>query len=64
MSDSPAGINKYEPQKKYDKTHTMQLKLKLNLSTDADIIEWLESLDNKQGTIKEIIRNHINSPSD
>ena len=60
MSDSLTGRNKYEPQTRYDKNNTVQLKLKLNQKTDADILEWLESLDNKQGTIKAIIREHIN----
>lgn len=40
----------------WDRTNTTQLKIKLNNNTDRDIIEWLASLDNKQGTIKDIIR--------
>lgn len=51
--------SKYEAQIRYDKKNTTQLMLKLNLNTDADIIEWLKSLDNKQGTIKRIIRDYI-----
>ena len=45
---------------KYDAKNTVQVKLKLNSKTDADIIEKLESVDNKQGFIKELIRNTIN----
>ena len=43
----------------YDKKHTKQIKLKLNLRTDADILEQLESLPNKQGYIKSLIRKDI-----
>ena len=44
---------------KYDANNTIQIKLKLNKKTDADIIERLESIGNKQGYIKEIIRADI-----
>lgn len=44
---------------KYDKAHTRQFKLKLNIKTDADVIERLEAVDNVQGYIKELIRNDI-----
>ena len=64
MSDTLTGRKKYAPQSKYDKSHTTQINLKLNLTTDADILEWLDRLDNKQGTIKEIIRKHLSDPSD
>ena len=50
---------KYGPQEKYQKENITRVVLKLNKKTDADILEWLEGLDNKQGTIKEIIRSHI-----
>ncbi len=41
----------------WDKENTTQLKIKLNNRTDRDIIDWLGEIDNKQGTIKELIRN-------
>ena len=44
---------------KYDAKATMQVKMKLNLTTDADIIEKLSSVDNKQGYIKSLIRADI-----
>ena len=44
---------------KYDAKATMQLKMKLNKTTDADIIEKLESIGNKQGYIKALIRADI-----
>lgn len=44
---------------KYDATHTRQIKMKLNLETDADILAWLDRQPNKQGAIKEAIRDKI-----
>lgn len=41
--------------KKYDKTHTKQYHLKLNVNTDARIIDWLDHVDNVQGYIKSLI---------
>lgn len=53
MADCPSKIN-------YDKTHTKQFVMKLNINTDSDIIAKLESVGNKQGYIKELIRKDIN----
>lgn len=47
-------------QAKYDAKATKQIKFKFNLTTDADILEKLDSVDNKQGYIKELIRADIN----
>ena len=44
---------------KYDKTHTTQFILKLNNKTDADIIEQLKEVENRQGYIKKLIREDI-----
>lgn len=44
---------------KYDKANTVQVKIKLNLKTDSDILEALERSGNKQGYIKELIRNDL-----
>lgn len=41
---------------KWDMEHTRQIKLKLNLKTDADILAKLDSVKSKQGYIKELIR--------
>ena len=46
-------------QLKYDKEHTVQFKLKYNKKSDADIIDFLKSLPNKQGYIRNLIRNDI-----
>lgn len=45
---------------KYDKANTKQIKLKLNINTDKDILDKLSSIDNMQGYIKDLIRNDIN----
>ena len=44
---------------RYDAVNTTQFKMKLNNKTDADILEKLNSVDNKQGYIKELIRRDI-----
>ena len=50
---------KYEPQAKYDAANTVQIRLKLNRKTDADILALLDSADNRQGLIKQLLREHI-----
>lgn len=44
---------------KYDKDHTRQIKFKFNLETDSDVLDKLDSVDNKQGYIKALIRADI-----
>lgn len=39
--------------------NTVQLHLKLNKNTDADILDYLDGLSNKQGFIKTLIRQAI-----
>ena len=41
---------------RYDLSHTRQIKLKLNINTDKDILEKLDSVPSKQGYIKQLIR--------
>ena len=45
--------------RRYDERHTRQIVMKLNLKTDADILEKLDSVENRQGYIKSLIRNDI-----
>ena len=45
--------------KKYDKENTVFVGLKLNLRTDADIIAQLDDQENKQGYIKQLIRDDM-----
>lgn len=44
---------------KYNKENTVQISLKLNRSTDADLIDSMNRIANKQGYIKELIRRDI-----
>lgn len=44
---------------KYDERATKLITLKLNLKTDADILERLEESGNKQGYIKRLIREDM-----
>ena len=46
---------------KYDAKTAVQVKMKLNAKTDADIIAKLENVENKQGYIKALIRADIES---
>ena len=46
-------------QYKYDKENTKQVMLKLNKTSDADVLMKLDDMDNRQGYIKELIRNDI-----
>lgn len=51
--------NQYKASMKYDATKTRQIKMKLNIKTDADILKKLDSVSNKQGYIKTLIRRDI-----
>ena len=44
---------------KYDASHTVQITMKLNKGTDADILDKLATVANKQGYIKDLIRRDI-----
>ena len=44
---------------RYDKEHTKQIKMKLNLKTDADILSRLQEQSSVQGYIKRLIREDI-----
>lgn len=52
-------MSKYDAQRRYDATHTARIAIKLNISTDADILDWLNAQPNKQGAIKMLIRSEI-----
>ena len=43
----------------WDKANTKQIVMKLQRRTDHDILELLGSLDNKQGYIKQLIRDDM-----
>lgn len=44
---------------RYDAANTRQIKMKLNIKTDADILAWLDAQASKQGAIKELIRKEL-----
>lgn len=48
-------------QAKYDKSNTIRYTLKLNKTTDADVIKWLAEQKSMQGAIKQLIRNAIDA---
>lgn len=45
--------------KAWIKANTSQLTAKLNNNTDADIINYLKSVDNVAGTVKAAIREYM-----
>ena len=44
---------------KYDAKNTVQFHLKLNRTTDAELIAYLKASGNIQGTIKEALTEHM-----
>jgi hypothetical protein len=54
---------KYTPQARYDAANTVAVKMKLNRKTDKDILDKLNSVPNKQGYIKDLIRRDIKGQS-
>ena len=48
-----------EASARWDAENTVQVKLKLNRTNDADILARLEEVASKQGYIKELIRKDI-----
>lgn len=55
MAATKATISKM----KYDKTHMKQYLLKFNLEYDSDVIAKLDSMESKQGYIRQLIRADI-----
>lgn len=51
----------YSAQQNYMKNNTKAYSFRFTKSTDSDIIEKLESVDNKVGYIKQLIRADINN---
>ena len=50
---------KREAIKRYDAKNTKQIHLKLNLNTDAELLEWLAKQDSIQGYIKSLIKKDM-----
>ena len=47
---------------KYDALNTTRLYVRLNNKTDADILEHLDQIENKQGYVKNLIRKDMKRP--
>lgn len=60
----PTSEKKKASNAKWDAANTRQIKLKLNLKTDADILSKLDSVENTQGYIKGLIREDIKKGGD
>lgn len=45
---------------KYEKENKVQIKLTVNKKTEAELLVWIESQDNKQGYIKSLIHADMN----
>lgn len=50
-------------QNRYNRETTTALSIKLNNRTDADILEFLTQVPNKQGLIKNLIRKYMTDQS-
>lgn len=55
----PVRESKVKANARYDKAHCINYCLKLNKGTDADIMAKLDSVPNKQGYIKSLIRQDV-----
>lgn len=51
--------NKVDYNIKYSKQMVKRVVLNLNQNTMADVIEWLDTKDNKQGYVIDLIRKDI-----
>ena len=50
------GERKETPQERYQKAHTVSVNIRLMKNTERDIIDKLQSVPNKAGYIKSLIR--------
>lgn len=50
---------KVTPQERYNKAHTVNVNIRLMKNTEQDIIQKLNSVPNKAGYIKQLIRADI-----
>lgn len=57
--DAMATKAKIRANNKYNQANTILVPIRLNKKTDADIIDKLQSVDNKAGYIKALIRKDI-----
>ena len=53
------GDAQYRASEKYRKNNIRRIVVSLNRNTDQDIIDFLDTKDNIQGYIKEVLRSEI-----
>ena len=53
-------FDKLKYNSEYDKKNAVYVRIKLNAKTDADIIKLLDGVENKQGFIKQLLRDKAN----
>lgn len=51
--------NKKKRNAEYARKNTTQIRFSLNNKTDKDILDFLNTIDNKTGFFKELIRNYM-----
>ena len=44
---------------RWQKANVTRVQIKLYKNTDADLLEWLEKQENKQGLIKRLLREEM-----
>ena len=59
MTEEEKRLSHIEAVKKYERKNVTQIKFSFNNVTDKDIIEHIKSQKNKQGYIKQLIREDM-----
>lgn len=52
-------IRKEKPQNRYNKNNTTQYAFRLNKNTDAELIEFFNSVENKSRLIKDLLKEYL-----
>lgn len=52
-------MGKYDAQNEWKSQNTTLINIRLNHNTDADLLEYLNKVPSKQGTIKQALRDYI-----
>lgn len=55
----PESLSRKQYKTAWDGANTKQIKIKLNIRTDADILDHLEKTENVQGYLKALIREDM-----
>lgn len=54
-------MGKYDTQTAWKASNTTRVVINLNHRTDADLLHYLETVPNRQGLLKQLLRKHIAS---